>query len=1004
MLPVELAVNLEEALKLYQGDFLDGFFVRRAALFEEWLTCRREFLHQSAVEALQILTDYHTVHGEYQTARTHAAHMLRIDPWREKGHRQLMRLLALSGEQSAALKQFETCCQILLEELGLEPGSETKALYEAISAGELRPGKMELETRKQSHLPPDETPFIGRKEELTILDSLVADPAIRLVNISGPGGVGKTRLALAVARRHINKYEHGVHFVSLADIESYAHIFTSIAAILDLPIQDECTLKDQILDYLCNKHMLLILDNFEQFTEEKALLAEMLANTTRLSILITSREVLNLHEEQIFPLSGLTLPISVDADELLQADAPRLFLQSARRQLPEFTLYENDFEPLSQICNLVEGLPLAIEMAAGWSNKISLGQIAIQLRRSLAFLQMEDGIIPDGHKSITAVFDTTWQQLDKQEQRAFMTLAVFRGGFTLHAVQKIVGIPFTALSQLVSKSLLKFDRKVDRYQMHELLRQYAAMRLAHDRREEFAILVKHAAYYNLLLCEKENDLKGAGQDAALVEIEADLANIRKAWRTAAATGRADLLLGAIDSLLLYYKFRFLPDQFVNACQVARKNYKESGVDFTTMQSKRILVKLTAMQSAPYVHATVGSDYLAAQQSLKVLEQCQSDFQELASAGEDVCKEQAFVAMRMGTQLLNLEPARATPLLEESLALYRQLGDRWGQSEALLYLSSARLRLQGYQIARPLWEESLAIKREEGDRRGMAESLAMLGMRAMSHNKTADAQRYAQECYDTYCRISDRASLAEANWNYGVIMAWSGQYTEAKTSLWEAEELYIGLGLRPPALVLGNVLAMLGEYDAVAEYVEIYQARRRDSDDVPNDARAYHWLAYVAMARGNLLETKRLCLKAITAYEACGLIGYAGLAYGLLALAAWRLGDTAKSWFYLQMGLRDQFVFLGNWLCAPFAAVLLANSGRYEEAVTAYASATNHPMVANSVWYKDVAGRVIQTIESKLDSRAVENARRHGLESEPAQMAGELLEIVDAITAEFTQQD
>ena len=780
ILPTELAAKLEAALKLYRGEFLDGFYVRRAALFEEWLIGRRELLHHSAVGALQILTEYYTVHNDYQSAQSHAADMLRLDPWREEGHRQMMRLLALDGQQSAALKQYETCRQILMDELGLQPGPETMNLYEAIREGELRLGN--LEARRQSKLPPDETPFIGREEELATLERLLCDPAIRLINISGPGGGGKTRLALALARRNMSRYKHGIYFIPLAAVESSDHVFTAIAAVLDLPILDEDSPQERLIAYLDSKDMLLILDNFEQLTNEKGLLAEILASTARLSILVTSREVLNLREEQVYPLTGLTLPGSADGDELLLADASKLFLQSARRQLPDFTLYEGDFESLLHICHLVEGLPLAIEMAAGWSNKISLDQIAVQLRRSIAFLQTEDGTMPERHKSIRAVFDTTWRQLGRQEKRAFITLSVFRGGFTLQAAQKIAGIPYIALSKLVSKSLLKFEREVDRYQMHELLRQYAAMRLARDQNEESAVLLKHATYYNLLLSEKEEDLKGAKQDVALAEIEADLANIRKAWRSAAAAGRADLLSGAIDSLSLYYKFRFLPDQFIDTCQIARKGLKESDIDHSNLQLKRALAKIAAMQAAPYVHATVGSDYLVTVQSLEVLEKCQRNFQELAAAGEDVRKEQAFLAMRLGTQLLNLEPARATPLLEESLALYRQLGDRWGQSEALLYLSSARLRRQGYQVARPLWEESLAIKREEGNYRGMAEALAMLGMRAMSHNETADAQRYAQECFDTYRRISDRASLAEAHWNYGVIMAWSGQYAEGRRTL------------------------------------------------------------------------------------------------------------------------------------------------------------------------------------------------------------------------------
>jgi tetratricopeptide (TPR) repeat protein len=330
-----------------------------------------------------------------------------------------------------------------------------------------------------------------------------------------------------------------------------------------------------------------------------------------------------------------------------------------------------------------------------------------------------------------------------------------------------------------------------------------------------------------------------------------------------------------------------------------------------------------------------------------------------------------------------------------------MNDRWGQSEALLSLSSARLRLAGYLAAKPLWEESLAIKREEGDRRGLADSLAVLGIRAASHNQTADALQYGRECHDTYVQISDRASQAEAHWNLGVLMTWAGQYEQAKESLIKAEALYGELGLRPPALILGNALAMLGEYEAVADYVDRYMITVGFTDKKPNEARAYNWLYYVAMARQDYVEARGLSQKSIAAYEACGLTAYAGLGLCFLGVTIRRLGDQGASWDCLEQGLRilqdrNQLGPLGIWLCAPMTAVLLADAGLLEEAVAAYTFATNHPMIANSVWFSEVMGDAIREVEANLSVGQVAWAQKQGRDAEPWQMGAEFLALVSGV--------
>ena len=456
-LPAEIIARLEEAVGLYEGEFLSGFYVHRAAVFEEWLDGMRAHLHQLAVNALQTLAETYTADGRYSAGVIHTQLLLELEPWREEGQRQLMRLLALSGQQSAALKQYDLCRQILKEELGLDPSKETTALFQAIRAGELQPADQKL--CRYAALPTDDTPFIGREEELVALDKLIADPEIRLINIIGPGGIGKTCLALAAARRQTNRFVHGLTFFPLTALDSGRQLAPALVAMLELSMSRDSSSKEKLFGYLQDKNQLLILDSFEHLLDSKALLSEMLLHAPRLNILVTSRTALNLREEQRFPIGGLTLPLSRNKPGIMEADAPKLFLQSARRQQPDFELFDPDLDPLIHICHLVEGMPLALELAAGWANSVALRRIAEQLESSLDILQKVDSNITDRHASMWSVFESSWQQLSDQERQDFRGLAVFQGGFTSHAAHRIGGLSSLALSRLVSKSLFIMSDK-----------------------------------------------------------------------------------------------------------------------------------------------------------------------------------------------------------------------------------------------------------------------------------------------------------------------------------------------------------------------------------------------------------------------------------------------------------------------------------------------------------------------------------------------------------------
>jgi tetratricopeptide (TPR) repeat protein len=285
-------------------------------------------------------------------------------------------------------------------------------------------------------------------------------------------------------------------------------------------------------------------------------------------------------------------------------------------------------------------------------------------------------------------------------------------------------------------------------------------------------------------------------------------------------------------------------------------------------------------------------------------------------------------------------------------------------------------------------------------------LILLGMRAASFNETADTRLYAQECFNTCSEIRDRTNMAQAHWNLGVLMAWAGQYEQSKESLTRAEALFEELGLRPPAIILGNVLAMLGEYDEVVDYCYRYMATAGETTYTANEARANNWLTYAALAHEEYAQAHILSRQSIAAYEACGLMAYAGAGYGFLALAARGLGEHSHSLQYQEKGLCIQMEVgqlgpLGIRLCAPVTAVLLADNDHPKEAIAAYAFATNHPMVANSVWFDEVVGEEVRAAAAQLPSEVVQEAQRQGRESDPWQMGEALLELLRSIGKTIT---
>ena len=346
------AARLEEMVKLYRGEFLQQFFLEDSTEFEEWTLVQRENLHQRVLDAHSYLANYYELHGDFQAVRRHALRQLELDPWREEAHRQMMRALALDGQRSAALAQYETCRRVLAEELDVEPSAKTRELYEQIRLGTLSP-KIDQRSYVPStpihNLPVQLTPFIGREQELADLGRLIADPECRCITLVGPGGIGKTRLALQAAGEHLDEFAQGAAFVSLASVGSVGAVIPAIASAINFDFYGPSDPKVQLLNFLREKQMLLIVDNVEQLLIEEPLqenivelLLEILQHAPGVKLLVTSREALNLQGEWLFEVRGLAFPEMEQTEGFDEFGAVALFVQRARRASPGFALNEED--------------------------------------------------------------------------------------------------------------------------------------------------------------------------------------------------------------------------------------------------------------------------------------------------------------------------------------------------------------------------------------------------------------------------------------------------------------------------------------------------------------------------------------------------------------------------------------------------------------------------------------------------------------------------------------
>ncbi len=773
--------ELHEAVDLYTGDLLEGFVVRDAAYFDDWLTTQRENLRRLMENTLYTLGLRYAAAGEANWAKsiTFMTRLLQFDPYREEAYRHLMNILARSGQRTAALSHYDLCLQRLTTDLGVHPMPETQALYERLKG---------LGLPRQQRLPPEPTPFVGRTDELATLIATLDRPESRLLTIVGIGGMGKTRLALQGAQALVNQFWDGVWFVALAALpqigpkNSLQAFIVALADSLNLVLHGALPPRQQLLDYLRDKDLLLVLDNFEHILPASDVLVAILQQAPQVKILTTSRERLNLYEEQVLELSGLSVP-APDADipeNIEHYAAVRLFCQQARRGQMHWQLQPDQQAAVVQICRLLEGMPLGIELAAMWVRMMSCTEIAAQVAVNLDFLTSTLRNIPQRHRSLRAVFDHSWQLLTAAQRTALAQIAVFRGGFSIAAAQSVTNATVSDLAGLVDKSLVRRTSN-QHYEVHELLRQFALDQLTPATPLQ-ALQARHAAYYCAFLQQRTAHLRGGGQLVALREIDHELENIRLAWEWALSTNALELIGQASEGLFLFYDIRSRFQEGETRFQQALSRLQAApGQPDQTL----VLERLQARRGWFLWHlGQPAASRTALEASLRQL-------QALQAAPETIFNLNYLgaVARHRG------EYAQARHHLEQALTIAERTSDQWSASVALNILGQVA-SLQGeYDLARSLCSQSLLIKREIDDRWGMAFSLIYLGRVEQALGNYAAAEGLFQESLELSRLFEDRRGIGFASQNLADTAFLSGAYGQAQTLYQASLQSYQEIGVR-----------------------------------------------------------------------------------------------------------------------------------------------------------------------------------------------------------------
>jgi predicted ATPase/DNA-binding SARP family transcriptional activator/Tfp pilus assembly protein PilF len=801
--PADAAEILHKALALWTGPALSDL---GETPFVEADRARLEELHVAGIED-RVGADLHL--GRHAELVPELESLVAAHPFRERLRREHMLALYRSGRQAEALEAYRAARRLLVDELGIEPGAELQELEPAILRQD---PALALPTRAKSKLPAPLTPLVGRRLELAAVTSLVRGSEVRLLTLTGPGGTGKTRLALEAAWELVHDFREGAVFVDLASIEDPALVGSQILGALEVDEQPGRPVVETLKEALRGQQLLLLLDNFEGVIDAGPLVTELLAAAPELKALVTSRVVLHVSGEHEYPVPPLAVPdLEHDAVESLgRNEAVELFAARTRAVDPWFRLGATNTRIVAAICVALDGLPLAIELAAARTRELAPEEMLERLESRLELLTAGPRDAPVRQRTLRATLDWSFELLDAEEQGLFAALAVFSGGSTLDAAEAVCGADIAGLLSFVDKSLLRREEASDgepRYRMLETIREYALERLQ-EQGESEPLSRRHAEHYREAAEQAAAQLR-SGQPSSEVyaRLDADLDNIRAALRWADRAS-PELMLELAGLLKLFWRVRGHLDEGRRWLESALAH---EGFEATPGRARAL--------EASGALAQRRGDYAAAR------ELWQEGLEIWQGLGDDAGVGRALGDVASAFDLEG-DAEQAVPLYEESAELLHRLGLEYELGTVVSNLGVCLMSLGRLDEAARLYEEAVELCRSTGRDEQLVISLFNLGRVSMLLQRHEAAAERFEEALRAASNLGYREMIAYCLKGSGEVRAARGAAEAATRLLGASDRLFLELGAHMEASeqatydrTVEQLQDMLGEDDYEAAYGE-----------------------------------------------------------------------------------------------------------------------------------------------------------------------------------------